>query len=330
MKSKYSKSSPGLIKIIFMLFVAFAALAFLSFVITGNANLSRPSTLLFGLNKDTVLNSTTNTSAYAPTIGIGAGNIPSSGVNVSKNVSISLNSGNAFSEIQPFSEYITIRNTGSVPINISGWVLKNNIGKRPTEQSNNSYIYETISSAVIPNGNKFLSPEGTGVAEPIVLAPQESAILISGGPFTSYSLPIPLSFKENLCTGYLNSLYPFTPTLENRCPLAREASGVRELTDQCFDYIKTISQCQNPEEDTAFHDYQTRKTRLQLQSYMCQAFVGDHLNYGACVAENKDLPNFYLPTWRVFLGSKTELWSRRADTISLFDSNGTLIAETRY
>src|SRR3989344_1392514 len=51
-----------------------------------------------------------------------------------------LSSGNANYTIQPYEEYITVKNDGA-PVNITGWKVTNSKGTRPIEYSQNSYVY---------------------------------------------------------------------------------------------------------------------------------------------------------------------------------------------
>lgn len=238
--------------------------------------------------------------------------------------SVYLSSGNAFTERQPYLEYITITNNSSRPINITGWKLVNAKGDRPIETRENSYVYPVSDTAIIPSGTQFLSPEGVYATEAIILNQGDRAIVTSGGPFIQFTLPITVSFRENICTGYLNDKYPFNPYLNNSCPLIRNDVSARSMTRECTDYLRTVNRCENPD------DTQRGREELDLLSSQCQRFVRERVGYENCVQDHRGDANFYQKDWRVFLGRKTELWGENKDKIRLYDATGKLIAETGY
>lgn len=238
---------------------------------------------------------------------------------------ISISTGNASSEIQPAYEYITIKNNGKEPVDITGWTLKNGKGRRPIRTSDNTVIYEVADTLTIPKGIEFLDPKGNHFSSNIILMPTESAILITGKPFTQYRFSLPQSFKENICTGYLTTIdkYPFKVALTKSCPRLQEEEAAKYLTQTCYDYVKRLVRCDDPEE--------TRLSTFELLEKGCQKFIKEYANYGSCVSLHGDDENFYSPKkWRVFLSKSFEMWARNNEKIILMDKTGRIVAERSY
>lgn len=235
---------------------------------------------------------------------------------------VSLSSGNARSEGQPSGEYVTIRNNGEDPVNITGWTFKNSKGERPVNVVDETYIYQHPDVALIPIGALLLDPSGRQIVTDIILKRGEEAIVTTGGPFPSFPLPIVYSFKENICVGYLeHEGYPFNPGLNRDCPYIEDEEGVNSLTEECYDYVKTLSRCEIPEE--------TEKEYFEAQRNSCQKFIKSKANYPACVALHGLDQDFFGDTWRVFLGKSFEMWGRK-DTIYLYDIAGNLVDKDSY
>ncbi|MBX4209090.1 lamin tail domain-containing protein [Candidatus Parcubacteria bacterium] len=234
---------------------------------------------------------------------------------------ISLSSGNASYSNQPFEEYVTIRNSGKGSVSITGWTLTNGKGTRPIETSQNSYIYPAADSATIGQGTEFLDPSGAFQVGPIVLRPGDNAIVTTGRPFSQFPFSIYTSFRENICEGYLKN-YPFDPPLNQSCPYPANDPAIRTVTDECYDYMQSLSRCEDPEK----YD----KTRFELQTMQCRNFMTSRLNYPSCVARNGNSAGFSTNQWRVFLGKGRELWASQRETITLYDSKGLIVDQISY
>lgn len=248
-----------------------------------------------------------------------------------KRSSIYIGTGNASHVFQPNSEYITIENRGSDPINITGWKLRNGKDKRYTSQgSRDIYINPDIIS--IPAGALILAPKGDNSLQNIILNPNDRAIITTGGIPTKTPYRI-VSFKENMCSGYLGSLdrYTFTPTLTRSCPDPSAEPGVSNLDLQCQQFIKRMNRCETPEfgKDREGESCRTCVNGTKL-SNTCSAFIKSHFSYEGCLINHSGKPNFQSNTWRVFLGHRNELWGERYEMIQLFDNFDTLITSTSY
>ena len=233
---------------------------------------------------------------------------------------VSLSTGNTYS-IQPSEEYLVLRNGSSGPINITGWSLSNGKGSRPIQNSSNSYVYPTADTAVIGQGTEFLDPSGNFATGPIVLNSGDTAYVLTGGPFSQFPFSISTSFRENICEGYLEN-YPFTPQINRSCPSLTNDPGVRQLTDECYDYVASLGSCPNPE--------RTDRKTYDKQPSHCKAFLTARIGYPACVAQNMNRSDFKLKQWRVFLGQRKEMWAAQRETITLYDATGKIVDQITY
>lgn len=234
--------------------------------------------------------------------------------------SIYLSTGNVYS-IQPLEEYMVIRNAGGKSVSITGWTLTNGKGGRPVQQSNNSYFYPTPDTAIIGQGTEFLDPSGKFTVGSIVLEAGDTAYVMTGGPFSQFPFSISTSFRDNVCTGYIEH-YPFSPQLTQSCPSLVTDPEIRTVTDECYDYIDSLDTCSNPEKND--------KKVYDKQPSHCKAFISARVGYSACVRENVNTPGFSKKYWRVFLGKSREMWASQRETITLYDSKGLIVDQVTY
>lgn len=246
--------------------------------------------------------------------------------------SISLNIGNARSEYQPSKEYVSIRNSGRDPISITGWQLKNGKDER-TYYLNGQLQRFTADIAIIGQGTLLLSPTGSNAMRSIVLERGETAIITTGRPSSQLPYPI-VSFKENMCTGYLDNMqeYTFTPNLDRNCPRPANEVGLANMDTECRKFVERLQSCQTP-------DFTPRDKRNQPckncvngtpLSNACVAFIKERFNYKGCVAYHAGDKNFYGNTWRVFLGQGWEMYGTEYEKIKLFDQLGRPVSERSY
>jgi hypothetical protein len=201
-------------------------------------------------------------------------------------------------------EYITITysSTESSPVDITDWAVESefsNVGSRIG-------LGSTLPSIGVVN---------TGTR--ILLSPGDSAV-INTGPS-----PVGISFRENLCTGYLDQYQKFYPTMTDQCPEAlpswlSHASEIDVVDKVCEDELATVGRCVSPE------------TLPGSASQSCEQFVTDELFYGGCINKLKDQESFYQPAWRVYLGLAKELYGNTRDTIWLRDADGLIVDVLRY
>lgn len=199
-------------------------------------------------------------------------------------------------------EYLEIRaaRENTKPIQISGWTLKSAVTGKSATIGNGVYL--PIAGRV--------NPEQT-----ISLAPGGRAFLTTGRSPKGYS------FRLNMCTGYFEEFQDFSPWLPLNCPYPKNENLPVGLTDACMDYIEKFGRC----------DAATGPLPLSFSNDpLCQEYVGENINYGACVDTHKSDPDFYSTEWRVYLGRDQELWKSERETILLLDENGKVVDTVAY
>jgi len=202
-------------------------------------------------------------------------------------------------ETNPNREYIEIvaSRTNAGDVNISGWKLRNSIGKEIEIKQADKLAYVGM-----------LNNE-----EDILLSPGERVIVTTG------SSPTGVSFQVNKCGGYLEQFQDFNPTLTKNCPHPVDTAK-NQLTDQsCVSYISTFPSC----------EIYTGQIPGDL-STECSDYVSNNINHNSCVDAHKNDSDFYSNEWRIFLGSNTELWDNTSDLIRLYSTNGNLIDSAAY
>ncbi|MDO8565082.1 MAG: hypothetical protein Q7R67_00415 [bacterium] len=246
--------------------------------------------------------------------------------------SVSLGTGNASYSYQPYEEYVTIENYGRNPIDITGWQLKNGKDQRPYNLGGTLQRF-SADIAVIPRATLFLSPTGQSALSNVVLGDGEKAIVTTGGVSVTSPYRI-VSFKENICTGYIETHpdYAFTPSLTQNCPRPLDEPGVKNLPTECRDFMNTLSSCRIPEfggKDSE-GEYCENCVQGKLLPSSCVAFVREHFTYQGCVANHRNDPGFEGRTWRIFLGRGWEMWNKDYESIELFDNLGQLVDFKNY
>jgi hypothetical protein len=259
---------------------------------------------------------------------------PSLAVNPNSSYSklINLGKGNSSYADQSYEEYVTISNRGSAPIDITGWRLANAKSERPYDYGG-MLRYFPSDSAAIPQAVPYISPSGSSLAQNVVLAKGETAVVTTGsvGASTPYRIG---SFKENICSGYLENMpeYSFTPSLARNCPSPTEEPGYDALPRSCKDFIRSLSSCEIPEltaKDREGEPCSTCANGVRLSS-TCSEFVEKHYTYQGCLAYHGSDPDFSGKTWRIFLGRGWEMWAGDDETVSLYDRLGNLVDSISY
>lgn len=167
------------------------------------------------------------------------------------------------------------------------------------------------------SGTKAYLP---GVASPFMGATTNvigSAAIQPGGLVivTSATSPVGVSFRENVCTGYLGQFQEFAPQLGNECPspssiLPLTQENLQRYGESCFDVLTYLSSCQFPQ------------NLPENITPACRAFLTDALSYNGCANRNRSLQSFETNRWRMYLGGQNELWRNSHDAIRLLDREG--------
>lgn len=275
-------------------------------------------------------NSTVNPSSPSGNTGSSGGNTAASDSSYTRN--ISLGRGNASYTYQPYEEYITIDNRGREPVDITNWQLKNGKDKRAYDLGG-SLKYFPADTAKIGQAATFVSPSGLNKFQNVVLKESETAIITTGSVGSQVPYKI-VSFKENICSGFLEDLpeYTFTPPLERDCPRPADELGVNALDTECRKFIERLSPCRTPKFDTrdSEGDICSNCVDGKLLSSSCVAFIKSHFNYSSCIANHVNDANFSGRTWRIFLGRGWEMWAEDYETIELFDQSSRLVDSNAY
>lgn len=199
----------------------------------------------------------------------------------------------------PAEEYLTLEasSTNTQPINITGWALQ-------------SMVSDAFFQ--IPGGVNVYQMGEVNTAGDIVLAPGERVTISSGVS------PVGVSFRENMCTGYLGTVQDFEPRLRARCPLPASVlpptlANIREFGDECVEFAAQFDEC----------TYLTTSTPGFLTlAPACREHLQPRLTYTGCVLDNQNDPAFLGEGgWRIFLGSTTEVWRNKYEVIRLLDEN---------
>lgn len=216
-------------------------------------------------------------------------------------------------------EWIRIRSSSRLetPANITGWRVESVI---------------TGNYAIIP-GAAALPAQGVVNAEaPLLLAPSNTAILHSGRS------PIGVSFRNNMCAGYLDPRDRFHPRLRRQCPQPEDefknfGFAPNKTRDEAYEKCKRfvrryIDRCEVTREEL---DEKDEDIELLPLSSQCVAFIENNLTYPGCVANHFNDDNFFDNEWRVFLGSGTaELWRKNDEILRLLDAQGRVVDVWQY
>jgi|CXWL01.1.fsa_nt_gi hypothetical protein len=235
--------------------------------------------------------------SWVPFIGGGTGNETSTHREL---VTLSRDTTGAISSDEK-KEYVIIylSSQSPSPVSTAGWKLVST---------------KTNTSSPLPQGAELARSGSVNALSSIMLAPGDQAIVTSGRS------PVGVSFRENMCTGYLAESQTFTPPLSLSCPSPyQELSRFGDTGNaQCSTYTRSFSQCK------------TKSTSDTNISGDCEDFINEYINYNGCVDAHKNESGFYSPAWRIFLGARDELWAQNRETILLIDAGGNTIDSLSY
>ena len=212
--------------------------------------------------------------------------------------------GTAPTESNSASEYIEIvaASSNNGPITLTHWSLQSAVsGLR----------------ASIPLGAPIFILGVVNNVHGMALEPGASIIVTTGAS------PVGTSFRENICSGYLNELQTFKPEMGSSCPLPSEAlpmtaENLRTYGDACFDYLNALPQCHFP-------------TALPSNlSNVCRSFITNTMSYNGCVNRYRTNASFSLPSWRAYLALRAEIWYNTHDVIRLLDEEGRTVDVLTY
>lgn len=252
---------------------------------------------------------------------------------------VKIGAGNAQYEYQPNQEHITLTNYSDQPVTITGWMLANGRNRRlypvgPTEASGVSDF------VLIPPAVNVLADGEAIPPVPIILEPGAVVTINTGSPPATSDWPASSAgglavsaFRHNLCLGYLDETvrnFRPNPTFYSACPGPDQEPGLERLDDDCYDYVRYLNRCHEPEFRRDRDGYDTVDGRRLNLSGHCRAYIQSHYNYQACVANHRADSNFLGRDWRVFLKRHWELWADNRETITLYDTGGQIVDQVSY
>lgn len=201
-------------------------------------------------------------------------------------------SGSSLKEFSPAKEYLNITNRSDALLNITGWRI----------------VTENGTAATIGRGvSLFVSGEAREQSN-IVLRLGETAHIISG------QSPVGVSFRQNICSGYLTQFQKFVPPLNKNCPGIITAENLSRYAPNptCISFVSNLPACTTV----------TNSSQIPGGSGPnCSALIEEHANYNGCVSDHNTDSNFYEPSWMVYLGSNQELW-KSGDVVRILDREG--------
>jgi len=219
-------------------------------------------------------------------------------------------------------EYVRIRASRKLdsPINITGWQIESLI---------------TGVSYTIPGASALPFIGSVNSESPLLLDSGDTVIINSGRS------PLGISFRNNMCTTYLDRFQRFTPRLPRQCPDPEDEflefsniapTGVRdEDYDQCRIYIdRNIDRCETVTKNLRARDTEGNFIIEPPLTDQCISFIQNDLTYQGCVTNHRSDESFFDDEWRVFLGSFAELWREDDDVLRLLDQSGRIVDVWQY
>lgn len=201
-------------------------------------------------------------------------------------------------------EYAVIESAGSAAdIILTGWSLQSALSRVRVS---------------LPHAAPTFVVGAPNTLDAAVLRPGGSAIISSG------TSPVGVSFRENLCSGYLGQLQQFSPPFSGTCPtptasIPRTPTTESRLGASCFEYLATLPACTFPGGSLP--------TSLPPA---CRATVAERLTYNGCFQSFSARSDFYRDQWRLFLGTQAPLWRADSDVVRLLDAEGRTVATYSY
>lgn len=250
---------------------------------------------------------------------------------------VEIGRGSAAKTYQPGEEYIILqaRRRNKEPINITGWILENDASRRlyPTAGT----VFQGISKRIpIPAGANYFLARQNETMSPVILEPGFRAVVTTGSISNIFDIPIGVSFRTNVCTGYLNDItnYDFKPSLKKDCPDPESELTDAVLENKCYDYIDRLRRCHTPDTEP-FRDRDGELVTKHLDkveglSNQCRNFVFGHYSYHSCIANHLSDPDFLGTEWRIYLKQNFELWVENHEVITLYDAQNRLVDQLSY
>lgn len=219
--------------------------------------------------------------------------------------SVRLFGRNSYSDTDAREEYIQIQasTANTAPVSLSGWSIQS--------------IATGLRFPLPPAATLFVAGS-VNPALPVRLDPGAVVIVNSGAS------PVGVSFRENVCSGYLSQFQQFTPSIDASCPDPRNAlpqlpENIRRYGASCFAFVQRLQSCQFPQGNLP--------TDLSLE---CANLIRNTFTYNGCVNLYQSRSEFERDIWRLFLNVNNPLWKSSHDVIRLLDAEGRTVDILKY
>lgn len=204
-------------------------------------------------------------------------------------------------ESDPNKEYMEIQASpwNKNTIVVTGWSLKNSSGK-------------TIKIA----GASNIPKQGAVNQETLIaLEPGDRLAVITGRS------PLGVSFRENVCSGYLEQFQDFYPSIPIACPNPSVDLAEKNLSGEsaCVSFIAGVRTCEKP--STGFPGN---------ISNACVLYAENDLNYNGCISLHKNDRFFFKDRWRFYAGENSEIWGNKGGIVRLYDTDNKLVDSFVY
>lgn len=200
-------------------------------------------------------------------------------------------------------EFAVIEVNGDTAVSTTGWSLQSAL---------------TRTRITLPHAASVFVLGAANTIQPVQLSPGTTIIAASGVS------PVGVSFRENICSGYLGQLQHYAPPFAAVCPAPLDSipatpETIAVLGESCFDYLASVPSCTFP----------GGATPGSLSS-ACRATIAERLTYNGCAREYSSREGFNTTRWRLFLGAQNPLWQRDRDAVRLLDAQGRTVATYSY
>lgn len=202
-------------------------------------------------------------------------------------------------------EYLKLEasHSNTAPVDVSGWSI------------------QSVASGkilLLPRAARLFVAGAVNAAGTVLLDPGASALVNTG------LSPTGVSFRENVCSGYLSQFQRFAPDIERTCPSPADAlpmtpENLKTFRSSCFSYVNSIPPCSFP----------LGKTPSSV-SVQCADFARDTFSYNGCVQRYQFRADFLRPQWRLFLNAPRPQWGFEHDIIRLLDKQGRTVDVLKY
>lgn len=178
-------------------------------------------------------------------------------------------------------------------------------------------LYSPVTKKLVTIGGATPSPRvgEVNIESPLWANPGDTLYV------NTISSPIGVSFRTNLCTGYLGQYQTFNPSIRKSCPRGDDEAVYLKtslVTDEdCMDELGRISSCRVPSD-------------FSKMGSLCQSFARANLNYNSCLVNHFKDTNFPGKEWYVYLKQTSNLWENDNDTIKLLDAERKTIDSVSY